>query len=267
MPRIPGAYRVLVEEADALIEGYGAARTIAPATGDDTTARIAFNVTGLIRDGDTLQIGIGTVPDLVMANLHNHRDLLIHSGSVGDGLMGLAKAGALRPGRVHRTGALVGSAALHKFLAENDILNMVDTLHTHAPYLFPNIPRFVSVNSALEVDLFGQVNLEWRRGRLASGIGGAPDFALGAHLSPGGRSVIALQSTAAKGSLSRIVAKLEAPTVSIGRHEIDTVVTEHGIAQIGGLPLEARAQAMIAIAAPAFRANLEEAWRRMRAGM
>jgi acyl-CoA hydrolase len=149
-------------------------------------------------------------------------------------------------------------------VAANDILMLVDTLQTHAAHLFPAIARFVSVNSALEVDLFGQVNLEWRRGQLASGIGGAPDFVLGARLSPGGRSIIALQSTD-RGGVSRIVPRLDAPTVSLGRHETDAVVTEHGVAEIGRLSLEARAQALIAIAAPECRPALDDAWCALRA--
>jgi acyl-CoA hydrolase len=192
---------------------------------------------------------------------------LIHSGSVGDGLIGLAEAGALRPGCVHRTGALVGSTALHRFAVDNDILNVVDTLQTHAPSLFADIPRFVLVNSALEVDLFGQVNLEWRKGQLVSGAGGAPDFMLGAQLSPGGRSIIALQSTAARGTISRIVPQLDVPAVSIPRHLVDTIVTEHGVAELRSRSLEERAHVIMGLAAPEFRGSLEDAWRDIRAKM
>jgi acyl-CoA hydrolase len=265
MPSIAGSAAVRCDQADTVLEGAGAPPTIAPAQADAATARIASLVAAMIGDGDTLQVGIGTLPDQVMAKLHDRRDLVIHSGSVGDGLIGLAEAGSLRSGRAHRTGALVGSAQLHQFAAANDILTMVDTLQTHAAHWFPAIARFVSVNSALEVDLLGQANLEWRRGRLASGVGGAPDFILGARLSPGGRSVIALQSTARDG-VSRIVPKLAQPTVSIGRHETDTIVTEHGVAQIGGLSLEARAQALIGIAAPESRTALDQAWSTLRRG-
>jgi acyl-CoA hydrolase len=266
LPRIVGAATVRADEADAMLEGGGATPVIVPVAGDSVTLRIAEWVAGMIRDADVLQFGIGTVPDLVMAQLHNHRHLAIHSGAIGDGLIGLAEAGALRPGRVHRAGALVGSAKLHRFAEAHDILTIVDTLATHAPTLFPAIPRFVAVNSALEVDLFGQLNLEWRGGRLASGVGGAPDFVLGARLSPGGRSIIAFQSST-RGGVSRIVPQLKGPTVSIGRHEADTVVTEHGVAQIGALALDARAQALISIAAPESRCALEEAWRGLRANL
>jgi acyl-CoA hydrolase len=264
MPRIAGAAPVGFDEADAVLDGGGVPPVIAPAAGDAATARIASLVSGMIRDGDALQVGIGTVPDLVMPELRSRRDLVIHSGAVGDGLIGLAEAGALKPGREHRAGALVGSIALQRFVAANDIVSMVDTLQTHAPPILSRMARFVSLNSALEVDLFGQVNLEWRRGQLVSGIGGAPDFVLGSRLSPGGRSIIALQSSA-RGGISRIVPKLDAPTISIGRHETDTIVTEHGAAEIGGLSLDARAHALISIAAPEFRAALDRSWRELRA--
>jgi acyl-CoA hydrolase len=263
MPWIPGAAAVHSCEASALLEGEGAPPVLAVPAADSAAVRIASLVAGLIRDGDTLQVGIGSVPDSVMAELHGRRDLVIHSGAVGDGLIGLAEAGALRAGRVHRVGALVGSAELRRFAAANDILNLVDTQQTHAAHLFPAIPRFISVNSALEVDLFGQVNLEWRGTQQQSGVGGAPDFIQGARLSPGGRSVIALRATADRGTVSRIVPRLECPTVSVARHETDTIVTEYGAADIGGLTAHGRADALIAIAAPEFRAGLEHAWAKL----
>lgn len=266
MPIIAGAAAVRSEEASAFLEGEGAPPVMALPPADPATARIASQVAALIRDGDALQVGIGNVPDSVMTQLHGRRDLVIHSGAVGDGLIGLATAGALRAGRVHRVGALVGTAALHRFAAENDILNVVDTGQTHAAHWFHAIPRFISVNSAIEVDLFGQVNLEWRANQLQSGVGGAPDFILGARLSPGGRSVIALRAAAERGAVSRIVPRLECPTVSVPRHETDMIVTEYGAAEIGGLTAHARAAALIAIAAPEFRAGLERAWASLSAG-
>jgi acyl-CoA hydrolase len=265
VPRLAGAATVRLADADAVLEGAGAPPAVVPPTLNSSSARVASSVAGLIRDRDTLQIGIGTIPDQVLGALCSHRDLRIHSGAVGDGLIALAEAGALCTGRIHRTGAVIGSSALYEFAAANDIMAMVDTLTTHAPHIFPAIPRFVSINTALEIDLFGQVNLEWRHGRLAGGIGGAPDFMLGARLSPDGCSIIALPATIGQGSGSRIVARLAGPTVSIGRHEADTIVTEYGVARIRGLSLDARAEALIELAAPEFRAPLCEAWREQRA--
>jgi acyl-CoA hydrolase len=114
------------------------------------------------------------------------------------------------------------------------------------------------------VDLFGQANIEWRSGRLVSGLGGAPDFARAARASPGGRAILALPATAAGGSVSRIVARLDAPAVSLARDDADLVVTEHGVADLRGAAMEARAEALIAIAAPEHRDRLAEAWAALR---
>jgi acyl-CoA hydrolase len=124
-----------------------------------------------------------------------------------------------------------------------------------------------ALNSALEVDLFGQANLEWRSGRLASGLGGAPDFAAAARRSEGGRAVLALPSTAKGRTLSRIVARLDAPTVSIPRDDTDLVITEHGVADLRGTGLDERAEALIAVADPGHRAHLAEAWDTLRRRM
>jgi acyl-CoA hydrolase len=128
-------------------------------------------------------------------------------------------------------------------------------------------PRLHALNSALEVDLFGQANLEWRGGRLASGLGGAPDFASAARRSEGGRAVLALPSSAKGGAISRIVARLEAPTVSLPRDLTDVVITEHGLADLRGSSLDDRAEALIGIADPAHRIDLAAAWESMRRRM
>jgi acyl-CoA hydrolase len=126
-------------------------------------------------------------------------------------------------------------------------------------------PRLHSINSALEVDLFGQVNVEWQGSALSSGVGGGPDFMRAATFSPGGRSIIALPATAERGMVSRIVARLARPSVSVARSDIDTVVTEHGVAELRDKGIDERAQALITVAAPQFRAELEEEWRALRA--
>ena len=133
---------------------------------------------------------------------------------------------------------------------------------THGAAELAGTPRLMAINSALEVDLFGQANLEWRSGRQVSGVGGAPDFARGAMASAGGRSIIALPATA--GGASRIVARLTAPTVSLARHETDVIVTEHGVAELRGKTVGERAEALIAIAAPEHRGALQDAWREIR---
>jgi acyl-CoA hydrolase len=130
------------------------------------------------------------------------------------------------------------------------------------------IRRFVAINSAVEVDLFGQVNADAVNGRLAAGVGGLPAFAAGAALSEGGRSIIALPAATDDGRFGRIVARLSAPGVcAIPRHHADVVVTEHGVAELRGLDLHARARALIAVAAPAMRDNLSAAWAELSRGL
>jgi len=127
------------------------------------------------------------------------------------------------------------------------------------------LDRFTAINGALQVDLFGQVNLEWQSDRLISGVGGAPDFMQAAVRAAGGRSIIALASTAKGGEVSRIVPRLEVPAVSIARSEIDTVVTEHGIAELKGRSVDERAEVLMAVAGKQHQAALAQAWRAMRA--
>jgi acyl-CoA hydrolase len=128
-----------------------------------------------------------------------------------------------------------------------------------------DVPRLTSVNGALEVDLFGQVNVEWQGNKLSSGVGGGADFMRAAASSPGGRSIIALPATAKGGALSRIVCRLDKPSIGIARSDIDTVVTEFGVAELRNRSLDARAEALIGIAAPGFRDQLANDWARMRA--
>ncbi len=135
---------------------------------------------------------------------------------------------------------------------------------THGAASLLGTEKLFAINSALEVDLFGQANVEWRGGRLVSGLGGAPDFARAARRSPGGRAILALPATAARGDLSRIVARLQVPTVSIPRDDTDLVVTEYGVADLRGGTLDGRAEALIAIAAPEHRARLAAEWSQIR---
>ncbi len=124
-------------------------------------------------------------------------------------------------------------------------------------------PRFTAINSALEVDLFGQVNVEWRDRRLFGGLGGAPDFARAARRSEGGRSILALPATAKGGRVSRIVPRLTTPTISLSRDDADLIITEHGAADLRGADVQTRARRLIGIAAPDQREGLERAWREM----
>jgi acyl-CoA hydrolase len=178
-------------------------------------------------------------------------------------MRGLAESGALRDGDAHHAGLVIGDAALHDWLARSSPIEMVPVTRSHDRAGLARLPAFTAINSALEVDLFGQANLEWRAGKQMSGVGGAPDFVQAALASPGGRSITALPATAGGGAVSRIVARLDAPTISIPRGDIDTVVTEYGVAELRELSIGERARALIEIAAPAHRDMLRAQWRAM----
>ena len=223
---------------------------------------ISAHVAALVPDGAAIQTGVGAAPAAILAALKDHRNLVIRSGMVTEGYRALAEAGALAPEMEHQAGIAYGSAHFYAWLAEANLCAFAPVTRTHGAAELAATPGFTAINSALEIDLFGQANLEWRNGRQVSGVGGAPDFARGAMASEGGRSIIALPATA--GGVSRIVPRLTCPTVSLGRHETDVIVTEHGVARLRGQSVDARAEALIAIAAPEHRGALEEAWRAFR---
>ncbi|MFT3721670.1 acetyl-CoA hydrolase/transferase family protein [Pseudorhodoferax sp.] len=232
------------------------------ATGtDEATETIGHLVAGLLDDGCTLQTGLGKVPTAIARSLRGHRRITIHSGLISDGLMELALAGALDEDAAHRTTLVAGSAALYDWLPQARGLRIVGVDETHAPQTLARLQRFVAVNSALEVDLFGQCNLEHQGGRAVSGAGGAPDFARAARAIPGGLSVVALNATHSAGTCSRIVATLGPQAMtSLSRLEVDVVVTEFGVADLRRASVHERAAALIGIAAPQFREPLARAW-------
>jgi acyl-CoA hydrolase len=260
-PRLPIAEADLVIEIDSPIVEGGAAPDTAEA------GAIAHRVAAMVGDGAAIQFGIGGAPAAVLARLIDRRGLVIRSGMVIDAVQALAEAGALAADGAHITGMAYGSADFYRYLAESDLVAFADTRVTHGAASLSEVKRFTSINSALEIDLFGQANLEWRGERVVSGVGGAPDFVRAARRSPGGRSIIALASTAGGGKIARIVPRLASPTVSIARGDIDTVVTEHGVAELTDRAIDERAEALIAVAHPAHRAGLAEAWAKMRAGL
>jgi acyl-CoA hydrolase len=228
-------------------------------------AAVAAQVAALVPDGATLQFGIGTLPAACLDALHGHRDLGIHSGIINDAAMRLIRAGAATGARktvdagVAVGGFLAGTAELFAFAHRNPRLSLRGTGYTHDPRVLAGQGRLVAINSALEVDLSGQVNAETARGRYVGAVGGAADFLRGAAASPGGIPVIALPSTA--GPASRIVARLSGP-VSTARADAGVIVTEFGAADLRGLPLSRRYERMLAIAHPAHRdalaADVEE---------
>jgi acyl-CoA hydrolase len=224
----------------------------APAAGD-LHRRIAKTAAGLVPSGAALQLGIGAVPSAVGGLLAERRGLRVHSALVGDWLLDLARAGALsgEPGSVVIGGA-AGSRELYDYLASSGaVFKPVPELSP--PDVLAGVDRLVAMNSALQVDLTGQVNAEVAGPRYLGGIGGQVDFLRGAQLSPGGRSIVMLPATAVRGTKSRIVRELDQGVVTTPRSCVDFIITEYGLADLRGKNLSERAEAMIAIAAPEHR--------------
>ncbi|MEM8497137.1 MAG: acetyl-CoA hydrolase/transferase C-terminal domain-containing protein [Pseudomonadota bacterium] len=224
---------------------------------DDTTTRIAQWLATLIDDGSTLQVGLGRVPTCLLERLSDIKDIRMHSGLLGDGFMSMANAGLLSETQKHLSCTALGSAGFYQWLAQRDDVVITDVARSHHPGVLAELDQFVAINSALQVDLYGQANLETVADRTVSAVGGAADFCRGARYSKGGKSIIALPSTAANGAVSRVVACFRSgQPVSIGRHDIDYVVTEFGVANLSNkAPLE-KARALVDIADPGFREQL-----------
>ncbi len=269
MPRTFGDTRVAAAAVD-LVVPTSRPLLSTPARSPGAVERaIAGHVARLIPDRAVIQTGIGSVPDAVLEGLAAKKDLGVHSGLIGDGILHLIEAGAVTnaskeidPG-VTVTAVLYGTERLYRWADRNPALAVRSMRHTHAQTVMEHFRRFVSINSALEVDLTGQVNAETVGGRHIGQIGGQIDFVRAGVRAPEGRSIIALPSTARGGKLSRIVPKLGDGVVTTARAEVDTIVTEHGIAELQGRSLSERAQALTAIAHPEFRADLERAAERL----
>ncbi len=267
LPRTNGP-TVPVARIAAWVDAAVSLPPLPPEAEDGALDEVARNVAGLVRDGDTLQFGLGRLQACVLDALSGHQNLRLHAGMVSDGLVQLHAAGALAPRSATRppvcTGVALGGASLQALVAEGDLVQFAGVEYTHAQATLSAIPNLVAVNSALEVDLFGQVNCETLGGRQISGVGGLVDFVRGARTSDGGRAVIAATSLAGRDRRSRIVSELNHRLTGIARTDIDHVVTEHGAASLRGLGVDARAKALIAVAAPEHRASLEAAWHTLR---
>jgi acyl-CoA hydrolase len=229
-----------------------------------TDEAIARHCAEFIGDGAVIQTGVGAVPDAILRLLHDRKDLGVHSGMLGDGLVDLAEAGVLTNARkeidtgVSINGALIGTKRLYDFAHNNPAVRMTRTDYTHSGAVLAQLSRLVTINSAMEVDLTGQANAEQSGNAYMGGTGGQVDFVRAGVRSPGGHSIIALPSTAKGGTISKIVTALSGP-VTTARSEADIIVTEFGAAQLRGQTLAERARRLVAIAHPDFRAELDEA--------
>jgi acyl-CoA hydrolase len=267
MPHTVGAATLHLDEVDYIVEETCPLRGAEDGI-DPVFSRIGHHLAALVEDGDTLEIGIGRVQG-VLAGLLGKRGLRFHTGAVTDPLIDLERDGALAgdEGAI-TTGVAWGSRALYDFVANEPRVRFAPVGWTHDVRNIAAVKRFVAVNSVVEIDLLGQANGEMIGGRQISSAGGLTDFMRGARLSPGGFSVLALTATAKGGAVSRIVPTLSPGTaVSVARGDVDCVITEHGIADLRHAAIDARAEALIAVAAPQFRQELHAQWRRRRSRM
>ncbi len=267
MPRTLGNAFLHRSQVDYWVEAEHPLLEYPPSSLGHVEREIGRRVSGMIPDEATIQIGVGAIPQAIMAALGDRRDLGVHSILV-DHMLPLIEKGiitnarkSLHPGRMDIC-EVMGTRRLFDFVHENRLINMEPSDIVHDPQVVGRIRNFVSINSALEVDLAGQVNAESVGPRQLSGIGGQFDFVLGATRAPGGLAVIALPSTGRGGTVSRIVPRLrEGASVTTPRYLADYVVTEQGVATLRGRGVADRARALIAVAHPTFRDELERGLR------
>ena len=265
MPRARGGGWLHTSQVDVLVEVDEPLVEYPPPVVGEVERAIGAHVAALIPDGAVVQVGVGAIPQAVLEALGNHRDLALHSLLV-DAAVRLWEKGVLTNARkpIHRgrmdIGEVMGTRRAFDFVHDNPAVHMESADFTHDPHLTAALPGFVSINSALEIDLTGQVTAETVGGRQVAGIGGQFDLVLGASRARGGRAIIALPSTGRGGTVSRIVRTLSAgAAVTTPRYLADWVVTEHGAARLRGRGEKERAAALIAVAHPAFAEELARA--------
>ena len=256
LPRTRGHLGIPFDHLTAVIEQSEGAISVSGERQDAVAGAIARNVANCIPDSATVQTGLGRIPGAVLHALRDHRDLRIHSGLIGDGVLALRDAGVLLGEAPITAGVAIGSAELYAAIGDCDF-QFRPVSHTHSAEVIAGLKSFVAINSALEVDLFGQAYSELTPLGLMSGPGGATDFARGARLA-GGLSIVALPSETR--GRTRVVASNPGGLVSMSRFDIDLIVTEQGVADVRGKDHFKRAQALIAIAHPDHRESLARSW-------
>lgn len=250
--------RLAAADIDILVRSSRAPVELPVSPIGDVERAIAGHVGDLVEDGSTLQLGLGSLPEAVLDGLRSHRDLGIHSGAIGDKVAELMACGVITNSRktIDRghtvAGVLLGGQGIYRFAHRNPQVQMRSTAYTHSHDVLARIDRLVTINSAIEVDLTGQINAEVAGNAYVGAVGGAMDFQRGAHASRGGLPIIVLPATAVSGTRSRIVARLSGP-VSSPRADAGIFVTEYGVADLRGCDLRERARRMTSIAHPDFR--------------
>jgi len=264
MPRTHGDTFLHVSRVDAFIETSHPLAEYPKHEISDVQRAIAKHVAPLIPDGATIQTGIGGIPEAVLGLLRDHKDLGIHSEMIPDSAVDLILAGVINGERktLHPrkcvAGFVLGTKLLFDFIDNNPSFEFHRTAYANDPFVIAQNDRMVALNSAIEVDLTGQVCADSMGQTMYSGIGGQVDFLRGAARSKGGKPIITLPATAKNGAISRIVPRLQPGAgVVTSRGDVHYVITEHGVAYLHGKTLRQRAEALIAIAAPQFREELE----------
>ncbi len=248
---------------DAFVHSDRALVELHPGRVQDTEEKIAQHASAFIHDRSVLEMGVGVIPEAILQSLKDRRDLGIHTGMLGDVGADLVQCGAVTNAfkNIDRglttAGVLMGTRRLYEYAHKNRQLNLRPYSHTHAVSVIAQLDNFVAVNSAVEVDLTGQVNAEIVNGQYVGATGGQVDFTRGAQLSKNGRSIVALPSATKNAQQSRIVAHIASGNVTSLRTDADVIVTEWGAAQLKGQTLKERMRRMIAIAHPSHRESLE----------
>jgi 4-hydroxybutyrate CoA-transferase len=265
MPRTHGDSFIHISEIDIVVESEQDIIELPPPRIGPVEEAIGRHIATLIDDGACLQLGIGGIPDAVLNFLHEKNDLGIHSEMFSEGVVDLYNEGVVtnRAKTINRDKMvatfLMGTRRLYDFVDDNPAVNMFPVNITNDPYTIAQNDRVVAINSAIQVDLMGQVVADTMGPVQFTGIGGQVDFVRGAARSRDGKAIIALPSTAKKGAVSRIVAAIASGTaVTTMRADVDYIVTEHGIAHLRGKGLRERAEELIRIADPAFRDQIRE---------
>ncbi len=254
-----------VSDIDHIVETDRPVVELPPPKITELEEKIGANVASLVEDGSNLQLGIGAIPDAVLSFLKDKKDLGIHTEMFSDGVVDLYQKGVitnkfnnLNPGKF-TAAFLMGTKKLYDFVDNNPDVNMQPVDHTNNITVAGQVNKLVSINSAIQVDLFGQVCADTMGYQQFSGVGGQVDFVRAASISRGGKSVIAMPSTAKGGTISRIVLNLaEGACVTTSRNDVHYVVTEHGITDLRGKTVRQRATELINIAHPDFREELEK---------
>ena len=268
MPFIGGDNLIHVTKLDYIVPVDRPLVELPPPPIGEIEQRIGELCAELIHDGDTLQIGIGAIPDAVLQSLKGRKDLGIHTEMFTDGVMHMLQSGNVTGAQktLHRgkvvSSIIMGSKALYDFVDKNDMIEMYPVDHINDPYVVGQNDHMVSINSCLEIDLYGQVASEAIGLSQFSGTGGQVDYLRGVKRSRGGRSILAFTSTAKGSTCSRIVPVLPlGATVTSGRNDVDYIATEYGVVRLRGLTLRERALALTSIAHPDFRPGLMSAIR------